>query len=115
MNNLSILTWNTSGAGNNVFLNSIRDLIRTHDPRVIALIEPRISGEGAARVCNNIGFDGCLKTEAEGFAGGIWLLWLTAEVIVTQLRQEPQHITVEIARRGDPLGCVWGPQPYSPT
>lgn len=101
MDSINILTWNTCGAGNNDFLNSVRDIIRVHDPRVIALAEPRISGEAATRVCERIGFDGCLRMEADGFAGGIWLLWRTNEVIINQLSRDPQHITVEITRRGE--------------
>lgn len=101
MNSLNILTWNTSGAGNNDFLNAFRDIVRIHDPRVVALIEPRISGEAAARMCSRLGFDGCIRMEAEGFAGGIWLLWRTNEVLINVLSREQQHITVEVTRRGE--------------
>ncbi|KAL8152795.1 hypothetical protein V2J09_010555 [Rumex salicifolius] len=38
--------------------------------------------------------------EASGFAKGIWLLWRTSKVSVLPLRLHPQHITVEIKRRG---------------
>ncbi|KAL8140943.1 hypothetical protein V2J09_006964 [Rumex salicifolius] len=77
------------------------DLIRVHDPRVIALVETRISGEHASEVCNAIGFDGCIRMEASSFAGGIWLLWQTAEVYVLPLSLHPQHLTIEIKHRGE--------------
>lgn len=101
MKSLSIMVWNTSGAGNNYFLNALHDLIRLYAPSVIALVEPRISGDDADRVCNRIGYDGRIRMEVVGFSGGIWLLWRKDEVVVTPIRTETQHITVEIHRRGE--------------
>lgn len=48
---LNILIWNVHGAGNHDFLSALRELLRIHDPRVLALVKPRLSGERADEVC----------------------------------------------------------------
>ncbi|KAL8141026.1 hypothetical protein V2J09_007047 [Rumex salicifolius] len=101
MKNINILFWNSRGAGGAPFLTAIRELIRTHDPSVIALVETHVSNGRADLICRSIGYDGVLRVEAEGFAGGIWLLWKTDLVVVTPIIMDPQHITVEITRNGD--------------
>lgn len=39
------------------------------------LLEPRISGYKADNFIKRSGFDNSYRVEAEGFAGGIWVLW----------------------------------------
>ena len=51
-----------------------------YKPKIIVLLEPRISGIKADRVVKNLGFDRSHRIKAEGFAGGIWVLW--REVVV---------------------------------
>ncbi|KAL8141547.1 LOW QUALITY PROTEIN: hypothetical protein V2J09_014579 [Rumex salicifolius] len=87
--------------GGSEFLWTLRELICTHDPRAIAIVETHISDSRAEEVFHSIGFDGCRRMEAQGFAGGIWLFWRTAEVLVMPICLHPQHVTVEIKRRGE--------------
>ncbi|KAL8168195.1 hypothetical protein V2J09_009694 [Rumex salicifolius] len=101
MKNNNILFWNSRGAGGAAFLSTIRELIRSHDPSVVALVETHVSSGRADLVCRSIGFDGVLRVDADGFAGGIWLLWRTDLVTVTPISLDPQHITVEINRQGE--------------
>ncbi|KAL8143959.1 LOW QUALITY PROTEIN: hypothetical protein V2J09_016991 [Rumex salicifolius] len=56
---LNIISWNAQGAGSRSFLNSLKDLIRTHDSAIVA-----------DKVCEVIDFDGILRSEAMGFRGG---------------------------------------------
>ncbi|KAL8154246.1 hypothetical protein V2J09_012006 [Rumex salicifolius] len=108
---LNILFWNTCGVGSANFLATLRDLIRTQDPRIIALVETHISGARADEVCRQIGFNGMRKMETSGFAEGIRLLWRMLVVSVLPLRLHPQHITVEIKRRGEVpwvLSAIYG-------
>ncbi|XP_074291112.1 uncharacterized protein LOC141617879 [Silene latifolia] len=95
------MTWNVQGAGNPAVLTMLKELIRVNDPQVLALLEPHISGDTAQRVCDRINFSGKTRVEAEGFSGGIWLFWRAELVTVTPIIHHPQHITVEISRRGE--------------
>ena len=99
---LSLLVWNAQGAGGSGFLSTIRELIRLHDPKVLALIDTRVSGRTAEQVCTRTGFEGSLLIKADGFVGGIWLLRRTSDVIINMLSSHPQHLTVEISHRGEP-------------
>ncbi|KAJ8441388.1 hypothetical protein Cgig2_009096 [Carnegiea gigantea] len=60
--------------GSRDFLLTLKELLRNYKP-TIALLETRISGERADEVCNNIGFDGKFRIEAQGFSRGIWMFW----------------------------------------
>ncbi|CAN1272305.1 hypothetical protein LINPERPRIM_LOCUS14502 [Linum perenne] len=52
-------------------------------PKIVILVEPRVSGTTAQKVCDKLGFDDIIQVEVVGFAGGIWLLWHTSKVILT--------------------------------
>ncbi|KAL8143344.1 hypothetical protein V2J09_016376 [Rumex salicifolius] len=101
MKSINILFWNSRGAGGAAFLTAIRELIRVQDPSVVALVETHVSHGRDDLVCRSIGFDGVLRVEAEGFGGGIWILWRSDLVVVSPILLDPQHITVEISRQGD--------------
>lgn len=101
MSQLSLLVWNVKGAGGANFMSSIKELIGIHRPSVLALVEPRISGLRADEVCDRLGYDGLIRVEAQVFAGGLWLLWNSASILVTLVRLDPQHITVEVVRRDE--------------
>ncbi|KAL8153455.1 hypothetical protein V2J09_011215 [Rumex salicifolius] len=92
MKNISMVFWNTRGVGNAIFLSSINELIRLHDISIIVLVETRVSRLRADRICGQIGFNGALHVDVQGFVGGIWLLWHTSNI---------GHITVEIYRCGE--------------
>ncbi|KAG6420771.1 hypothetical protein SASPL_117310 [Salvia splendens] len=44
-------------------------------PHIIVLLEPRISGKNADKSIRRIGYPNFHRMEANGFSGGIWLLW----------------------------------------
>ncbi|XP_021756943.1 uncharacterized protein LOC110722030 [Chenopodium quinoa] len=67
----------------------------------MALVETHISGEQAQKICDKIGFSGQSRVDAQGFAGGIWLLWKEEIIEVTVLDNHSQHITVEIKKRDE--------------
>lgn len=57
------------------FLREMFDRRRDHNPSIIVLIEPKMSGSGVDEVCKKHGKSHWVRSEAEGFSGGIWLLW----------------------------------------
>ncbi|KAL8152326.1 hypothetical protein V2J09_010086 [Rumex salicifolius] len=91
--NIKIVSWNTQGAGSRDFLRSLKDLIRTHDPSILVLLETRLSGDRADKVCHAIGFDGVCRSKAIGFRGGIWILWRTSRVQLEEVDVHGQVVT----------------------
>lgn len=75
MSEESILCWNCHGAGSLEFLRSMREFKRSYNPAMIILLEPKISGERANEVCWKLGKPSWVRSKAEGFCGGVWLLW----------------------------------------
>ncbi|XP_010666673.1 uncharacterized protein LOC104883809 [Beta vulgaris subsp. vulgaris] len=98
---IKILVWNVQGAGNKVPI--IKELVRINKPSVVVLVETHLSGEQAQKICDKIGFQGQQRVEAQGFSGGIWLLWDTSFVSITSYGSHTQHLTVEIRKLGEDL------------
>lgn len=70
---MDLLTWNCQGSASKEFLRVLKDLLGVHRPRVLGLLEPRVSGVQADSICKKIGFDNWVRVEAVKFSGGIWL------------------------------------------
>lgn len=68
------MVWNCQGAASRAFLRALKDFVKTNKPDVIALLEPRIFGDQADKVCSSTRFDNWVRVEAVGFSGGIWVL-----------------------------------------
>lgn len=64
-------------------------------------METHLSGEQAQKICDKIGFQRQQRVEAQGFSGGIWLLWDTNLVSITSYGSHSQHLTVEIRKVGE--------------
>ncbi|XP_057451015.1 uncharacterized protein LOC130742925 [Lotus japonicus] len=58
----------------------------------MALFETRVSGSKATRIISSLGFDNSFVVDAEGFAGGIWILWRGHEVQVQILQAQKQFV-----------------------
>ena len=87
----------------------------------MAIFEPRISGSKALRVIRKLGFTNSYVVDAEGFSGGIWLLWNNSKVklhvvahsrhTITTLVEDYNTfwiLTVVYANHVSPLGGVFG-------
>ena len=72
---LKILTWNCRGAANPEFRRAFLELKRIHNPIICFILETRVSGEPANRLCDQLGFGGKHIVNANGFSGGIWMIW----------------------------------------
>ncbi|KAL8152224.1 hypothetical protein V2J09_009984 [Rumex salicifolius] len=98
---IKIITWNTQGAGSRMLMRTLKDIIRTHDPTILVLVETRLSGPQADKVCKEIGFDGIVRAQAVGFKGGIWVLWRKDRVKLTVQDMFHQAVTLEVERAGE--------------
>lgn len=95
---MSIIYWNVRGAASKAFLRNARELIRTHNPSIFVVAEPRISGDRADRQIANLGFPNSTKYDARGFSGGIWVLSDDSIGNVTVIGKRPQIITLLIEK-----------------
>ncbi|KAH9772083.1 reverse transcriptase domain-containing protein [Citrus sinensis] len=72
---ISILFWNFQGAGSPNFRRTFAALVKNYNPKIVAIFEPRVSGKKADDFIKKSGFDRSHRVEANGFSGGIWVLW----------------------------------------
>lgn len=78
--NILVLCWNYRGAGNRSFSRNIKEMMWLCKPGILSLLEPRNSKEIIDGVCKRKGRKNWFRVEADGFSGGIWLLWNKDEV-----------------------------------
>lgn len=92
------MAWNCRGAGSHPFYIHLMEMLRSHNPDVLALLETRVSSRHARRIVDNSHFTDFLAMEACGFAGGIWLLWdkHLVEVEVEEISMHDQMLNVLI-------------------
>ncbi|XP_030940291.1 uncharacterized protein LOC115965260 [Quercus lobata] len=91
---MNISAWNCRGASKPFFQNHVRELVNTHDPAIMIIMETRIGGARARDITDKLPFDGAIHTDTLGFAGGLWLLWNSDRVQVHQLAMSEQEIHV---------------------
>ncbi|KAI9071004.1 hypothetical protein K1719_047036 [Acacia pycnantha] len=71
---------------------AIRNLKKQYNLDVIVILEPRISGNQANKCIKSWGFNHSCRMEAEGFSGGIWIVWERADLIVDTLVKDQHFI-----------------------
>jgi len=98
--NFSIFVWNAQGVGSSNFLYTLKDFIRIYDPKILVLVETKISALTTNTVCHKIGFDGTFRVEAEGLRGGIWILWRSDSISLRVICSSPNLLQLK-----SPLGC----------
>ncbi|KAL0012521.1 hypothetical protein SO802_007629 [Lithocarpus litseifolius] len=91
---MSIIVWNCRGALKSSFQNHVRELVHNHDPAIMVVMETRIGGDRAGDISDRLPFDGAIHSDTIGFSGGIWLLWNSDKVQITQLAMSEQEIHV---------------------
>ena len=93
---MNIICWNCRGALNPRFKPTLNNLISKHNPPIVIITETRVGGNRAKEITDTLPFDGAIHTDTIGYAGGLWLLWKSEEVEVTQLAKTEQEIHVVI-------------------
>ncbi|KAL4383192.1 hypothetical protein GQ457_15G015120 [Hibiscus cannabinus] len=63
------------GALDPEFNRSFKLLINNKKPDMVAIFEPQISGVATDNFIHRLGFECLYRVEAQGFSGGIWILW----------------------------------------
>ena len=72
---MSIITWNYQGALDKRFPSIFKSFVFNYKPEIFVVFEPRISGIKADKVIRKLSYHNSHRVEADGFAGGIWVLW----------------------------------------
>nr|POE76978.1 hypothetical protein CFP56_49691 [Quercus suber] len=96
---MNVLVWNCRGALNSDFKKRVFEMAVNHFPSVMIITETRIEGDRAAKICEDLPFDGFFVTDTIGYAGGLWLLWKKEEVDIFVLSSTEQeiHATVKVS------------------
>lgn len=97
---IKILVWNSRGAASKGFAAVLRELRLRYKVDLVVILEPRISGSPATRIIKNWGFKHSFRMEAEGFSGGIWLLWSLDDLEVKVLVKNDQFIHCKLGLEG---------------
>lgn len=97
---MSFLFWNVRGTASRVLPNTIKTLISMFPFDVLAIFEPRVSGNKDRKIIKRLGFNNHIIEEAEGFAKGIWILWDDNKVDIKFLLSNHQAITVLVTFEG---------------
>ncbi|KAL4318363.1 hypothetical protein GQ457_18G022390 [Hibiscus cannabinus] len=84
------------------FNRSFKLLVRRQKPDIVVIMEPRISGREADRFIHRSGFEFSYRVEANGFSGGIWVLWRgTINVQVLAVSNQYIHALCSAGDGGD--------------
>lgn len=91
-----IISWNCIGASSREFVCEMNELMRNFKQKIIVLIEPRVSGEVANRICKKLGRKKWIRAESWGFSGGIWVLWEEEEISLRLLAAKMYFLHMEV-------------------
>lgn len=94
------LVWNVRGAGGKLFPRTVSNLKQVYGFEVLCIVEPRISGKRAQNIIKSLNFEKSYIVEAQGFSGGMWLLWNDSVVSMEVLSHTSQTITVLMNNKG---------------
>ncbi|KAL4386967.1 hypothetical protein GQ457_09G022180 [Hibiscus cannabinus] len=105
------LDWRTNSVFEQPSDTVMQFLLRNKRPYIVAILEPRISGLAADRFIQKSGFESYYRVEAQGFSGGIWLLWRkTVQVDVHAVSSEFIHTICYSLEDGQ---CFYGSFVYA--
>ncbi|KAI8008446.1 hypothetical protein LOK49_LG07G02243 [Camellia lanceoleosa] len=97
MDSLTLMFWNCRGAGNNAFKCNMRELIKSHHPSILILMETKIPYSFMGNFFNNIGFTMTIVDPIED--RNIWLLWDTTQVTIRASHATNQVIHATIHKK----------------
>ncbi|XP_031119046.1 uncharacterized protein LOC116022462 [Ipomoea triloba] len=104
------IIWNCQGAASKTFRRTLKHFCRLYSPDLVCLLEPKVSGDQANRICISFGFEEWIRVEAVGFSGGIWVFW-NRPLEIQIMKTHPQFINLQITDGNSPpwvLSIVYG-------
>ncbi|XP_061355349.1 uncharacterized protein LOC133299869 [Gastrolobium bilobum] len=94
---MSDLLWNCRGAASGRLAHTLKVLVQKHNIKLVAIFEPRASGDRAAKLAKSLGFDKIIVEEAQGFSGGICYLCQPREEKRNLLWQDLRRMSSQVA------------------
>ncbi|KAL8166463.1 LOW QUALITY PROTEIN: hypothetical protein V2J09_007962 [Rumex salicifolius] len=97
---MNVLSWNVRGANKVGFIKNFKYLTHHYSADLLLVLEPKISGNKAEEVCDELKkkFPNVDRIEAQGFKGGLWLLWDEVVCNVEIISKEENFIRVEVCK-----------------
>ncbi|CAM8993770.1 unnamed protein product [Rhodiola kirilowii] len=95
---MKCVSWNCRGVGGPRAVRAISDVVNTHRPSILGLIETKKSNGDWESLRYKLGFKGCFAVRSSGKAGGLAVLW-SDDVEVELQSYSNQHIDIWI--KGD--------------
>lgn len=102
---MNILIWNCRGALNPTFINVVNNLDMLHSPAMMIISKTKVGGLRVKGITEQLPFDGAICTNTIGLSGGLWLLWDSNRIEVTELTSTEQEIHVLISN--NPSSQSW--------
>ncbi|KAJ4832638.1 hypothetical protein Tsubulata_001385 [Turnera subulata] len=96
-----LIQMDASGAGGEKFSRAFRDLVFTHRPSLVVLVETKVRFEVASGVIRSCGFDASVVSEVAGRSGGIWVCWRQHVAWVSVLVTRAQFVHVRVQLSGE--------------
>lgn len=114
---MKILVWNCRGARRQGVVDAARALFQRFNPDLVILMETRTSVDGAVETIDQLMFHDQIIISAEGYAGGMWLLWNSNQITLSQQRMSNRmvHAMISFNHAAQPfmLSAVYNyPQPH---
>ncbi|CAN0846300.1 hypothetical protein LINGRAHAP2_LOCUS4381 [Linum grandiflorum] len=94
-----ILSWNCQGLGRSRAVTVLSELVNTHRPGVVILLETLVNKSTMEEIRVELNFGGCFVVDAVGHSGGVCILWQEADE-VRVLEFGRTLITVELTEHG---------------
>ncbi|KAA3453717.1 reverse transcriptase [Gossypium australe] len=92
---MKILSWNVRGLGNPRTVNRLKNKLRVINPRILFLIETKLSAKKMEMVRLKCGFENGIDIGSIGSRGGVSLGW-KGNLLVSLLSFSSYHVDVEI-------------------
>lgn len=103
----SILSWNIMGVVNKIGRRHSRELVHNYKPGLVILMETHCSFYKAMRFWKWLGFEAYGIAEANGHAGGLWVLSEVGNgVVISVVEVHHQAGTVSMSRDSDKWFCT---------
>ncbi|KAL7237498.1 hypothetical protein ACSBR2_003739 [Camellia fascicularis] len=95
MDLLRLLFWNCRGVGNKKFKRNIVEIIKTHKPEILVLMETKVAYSQMSNFFNRLRFTASSVVDPVGRVG-VWIIWDTSQVNVrtSTINSQVIHATV---------------------
>ncbi|XP_061364993.1 uncharacterized protein LOC133308390 [Gastrolobium bilobum] len=93
---MSILIWNCRGAANSKIGRTLKLFVDKNDVGIVILLETRSKSDKCNSILKKLKFGKAIFEEANGFSGGLWVIWDSRKFMVQLISQSTQYIHMKI-------------------